>query len=206
MQLGFQDEEEDAWSGEVTTVEHTPRALVITGHAPTAALSRERKSQTYLAQTVADIVRDLASAIDIDSVDADTDLSYYAVDHRRSVWGHLLDLADLSGSEITCSATGGLRFLPINALPSSTKFRFGAELLSWRAGAGDGGHAGDVRRARIGERVRIREMALDQSGSHQRRRRKPGDRRVPFALARRGSRPRPLRPAQSVRVSSERSN
>lgn len=139
VQLGFQDEEEDAWSGEVTTVEHTPRALVITGHAPTAVLSRERKSQTYVAQTIADIVRDLASAIAIDNVDADTDLSYYAVDHRRSVWGHLLDLADLSGSEITCSAGGGLRFLPVSALPSSTKFRFGAELLSWRAGAGTEG-------------------------------------------------------------------
>jgi hypothetical protein len=135
VQLGFKDEEEDVWSGEVTAVEHTARALVITGHAPTSALSRERKSQTYVAQTVADIVRDLAASVDIDKVDADTDLSYYAVDHRRSVWGHLLDLAELSGSEITCSAAGGLRFLPISPLPSSTRFRFGAELLSWRAGA-----------------------------------------------------------------------
>ena len=136
VQLGYQDNEEDVWSGEVTAVEHTARALVIIGHAPTAALSRERKSQTYLAQTVADIVRDLASSVDIDKVDADTDLSYYAVDHRRSVWGHLLDLADLSGSEITCAASGGLRFLPINPLPSTTRFRYGAELLSWRAASG----------------------------------------------------------------------
>ena len=133
VQLGFRDQEEDVWSGEVTTVEHTANALVITGHAPTAALSRERKSQTYVAQTVADIVRDLAASVDIDKVDADTDLSYYAVDHRRSVWGHLLDLADLSGSEITCSAGGGLRFLAVNPLPSSTRFRYGAELLSWRS-------------------------------------------------------------------------
>jgi hypothetical protein len=135
VQLGFKGEEEDVWSGEVTTVEHTARALVITGHAPTAALSRERKSQTYVAQKIADIVHDLASSVDIDKVDADTDLSYYAVDHRRSVWGHLLDLAELSGSEITCSAGGGLRFLPVNPLPSSTRFRYGAELLSWRIGS-----------------------------------------------------------------------
>ena len=74
--------------------------------------------------------------MDIDKIDADTDLSYYAVDHRRSVWGHLLDLADLSGSEITCAAGGGLRFLPINPLPSTTRFRYGAELLSWRAASG----------------------------------------------------------------------
>jgi len=136
VQLGFKDEEEDVWSGEVTTVASTAHGLLITGLAPTAALSRERKSQTYLGQTVADIVRDLASSADIDQVDASGQLSYYAVDHRRSVWGHLLDLAELSGSEITCSAGGGLRFLPVNPLPSSTRFRFGAELLSWRAGTG----------------------------------------------------------------------
>jgi hypothetical protein len=136
VQLGFKDEEEDVWSGEVTTVAYTAHGLHITGVAPTAALSRERKSQTYLGQTVADIVRDLASSVDIDQVDAGAQLSYYAVDHRRTVWGHLLDLATLSSCEITCSADGGLRFLPVNPLPSTTRFRFGAELLSWRAGAG----------------------------------------------------------------------
>jgi hypothetical protein len=135
VQLGLRDEEEDVWSGTVSSVDWTAEALVITGHAPTAALSRERKSQAYVAQTIADIVRDLASPIDVDQVDASAELSYYAVDHRRSVWGHLLDLARLSGAEMTCSAAGGLRFLPAQALPSTTKFRFGAELLSWHAGA-----------------------------------------------------------------------
>lgn len=136
VQLGFKDAEEDVWSGEVTSVDQTASALIVIGHSPTVALSRERKSQTYVGQTVGDIVRDLASSVDIDTVDATSDLSYYAVDHRRSVWGHLLDLAMLTGSEITCSASGGLRFLPVNPLPSSTRFRFGAELLAWRAGPG----------------------------------------------------------------------
>jgi hypothetical protein len=135
VQLGFEGEEEDVWRGEVTSVEHGERSLVIMGHAPTVALSRRHRSQTFLAQSVADIVRDLASAIEIDQVDADTDLAYYAVDHRRSVWGHLLDLAELSGSEITTSPSGGLRFLPVNALASTTRFRYGAELLSWRVGS-----------------------------------------------------------------------
>ena len=141
VQLGVRDEEEDVWSGTVTAVDWTAQALVVTGHAHTEALSRERKSQTYVAQTVADIVRDLASSVDVDEVDASGELSYYAVDHRRSVWSHLLDLARLSGCEITCSAAGALRFLPASALPSTTKFRFGAELLSWRAGAASAGTA-----------------------------------------------------------------
>jgi hypothetical protein len=141
VQLGFEDVEADVWSGEVTSIEHGERALVITGHTPSALLSRERKSKTYLAQTVADIVRDLASSIDIDQVDASADLAYYALDQRRSVWGHLLDLAELSGSEITSSPSGGLRFLPVNTLPSATRFRYGAELLSWRLGASQTGSA-----------------------------------------------------------------
>jgi hypothetical protein len=134
VQLGFQDSEEDVWSGKVASVEQRSGALVIAGDAPTAALSREFKAQTYVGQQVGDIVRDLASAVDIDDVQGDASFSYYAVDHRRSVWGHLLDLALLTGSEITCSTSGGLRFAPIAASPSTTKFRYGAELLSWSVG------------------------------------------------------------------------
>ena len=134
LQLGFKDDEHDVWSGKVTTVERTPSALLIVGHAPTAGLSRERKSNTYVGQTAGDIVRDLASSIQIDSVDGRAEFAYYAVDHRRSVWSHLLDLASLTGSEISCSPSGGLRFLDVNPLPSTTRFRYGADLLTWRAG------------------------------------------------------------------------
>ena len=42
VQLGFKDEEEDVWSGEVTAVATTAQGLLITGLAPTAALSREQ--------------------------------------------------------------------------------------------------------------------------------------------------------------------
>ncbi|MEO8368310.1 MAG: hypothetical protein ABI806_03855, partial [Candidatus Solibacter sp.] len=141
LQLGLMDAEEDVWSGEVTRVEQTAQAVLITGHSATAALSRERKAQTYVGQKVGDIVRDLASPVAIDEVKADTELSYYSVDHGRSVWGHLVDLADLSGCELSCSASGGLRFVPVNSLPSATKFRYGAELLSWRLGPSTAGKA-----------------------------------------------------------------
>jgi hypothetical protein len=134
IQLGFKDEEQDVWSGKVATVEQTQVGVVINGYAPTAGLARERKSSAYVGQTAGDIVRDLASSIDIDSVDGSAEFAYYAVDHRRSVWGHLLDLASLTGSEISCSANGGLRFLDVRPVPSTTRFRFGAELLSWNLG------------------------------------------------------------------------
>ncbi len=136
IQLGFKDEEQDVWTGTVASVEQTPVGLVVVGYTPTAGLARERKSNTYVAQTAGDIVRDLAASIDIDSVDGSAEFAYYAVDHRRTVWGHLLDLAALTGSEVSCSPKGGLRFLDISPLPSTTSFRYGAELLSWRLGPG----------------------------------------------------------------------
>jgi len=134
IQLGYVDQEVDVWAGVVSTARYEAGALVITGHAPTLLLSGERKSRTYVSQTVADIVRDLASSITVDAADVTTTFSYYAVDHRRSVWGHLLDLAELCGAEISCSPTGGLRFQPVNVAPTRVRFRYGAELLSWRVG------------------------------------------------------------------------
>jgi hypothetical protein len=136
IQLGFKSDEQDVWSGKVARVEQTQHGLVVTGHAPTAGLARQRKSNTYVAQTAGDIVRDLASSIDIDSVDGSAEFAYYAVDERRTIWGHLVDLANLTGSEISCSAAGGLRFLDVNPLPSTARFRFGADLLRWQLGPG----------------------------------------------------------------------
>jgi hypothetical protein len=141
LQLGFEDDESDLFSGEIASVEQRPDRVVIVALAPTAALARLHRCQTYQSQTVADIVRDLAASVSIDQVDASADVSYYAVDTRRSVWGHLLDLAELSGRELSCSPSGGLRFLPISSGPATTRLRFGAELLSWRLDRTPGGSA-----------------------------------------------------------------
>ena len=53
------------------------------------------------------VVRDLASSVDVEEADTNLQLEYYAVDTRRSVWGHLLDLAVIAGAEITVSPAGG---------------------------------------------------------------------------------------------------
>jgi hypothetical protein len=141
IKLGFKDEDADVWTGLVTRIDRAPDVLRITGHAPSHKLSRAYKSQTYVGQSVADLVRDLASEIDVDTVDVSADLAYYAVDHRRSMWGHLLDLALVSGAEVSASASGGLRFVAIDPLPSTTTFRYGAEILAWHAGPGTPAHA-----------------------------------------------------------------
>jgi hypothetical protein len=133
--LGTIDAEADVLAGEVTSVLRTGDAVVIEGLSATAALSQARRSQTYVSQSIADIVRDLASAVDVDEIEASVKLEAYSVDHRRSVWGHLLDLAGLTGAEVGVSPSGALRFVPIRSGTATRTFRHGAEVIEWQIAA-----------------------------------------------------------------------
>lgn len=129
--LGEEDAEDEIWTGVVTRVVSSPDGMVIDGLSATSALSDRWTFQTYREQTVADIVRDLASEVTIDSVQGDLKLPSYSVDDRESVWNHILKLADMSGAEVAASARGGLRFVnPRVGAPQAT-LRYGADLLSW---------------------------------------------------------------------------
>lgn len=129
--LGTDGSDEDVFAGEVTNLRKSPSALRIEAHSATVALARERKSTTYRDQTVADIVQDLASSVGVDEAKSDLKLSAYSVDHRRSVWSHLLDLAVLAGAETSVAADGTLRFVPKETRAASHTFHHGATLLTW---------------------------------------------------------------------------
>ncbi len=133
--LGDAGAETDVWSGEVVAVEVTPEALTITGLASTVALSRTRMAQNYADHSVADIVLDLASGIDVDEVESDLSLPLYTVDDRRAVWGHVVDLAALAGAEVGVSAAGALRFVPVRTGTASVTLRHGADVLAWSLSA-----------------------------------------------------------------------
>lgn len=131
VELGTEDDERDVWTGTVSQASSLPDRVVLEGLAPTAALSAERKSQTYVDQGAADIVRDLASSVDIDQIDSTQRLEAYSVDARRTVWAHLVDLALLAGAEISASPAGGLRFVEVRPGPASRTLRYKADLLWW---------------------------------------------------------------------------
>lgn len=132
--LGNLDDEEPVWAGEVTHVLAGPDGTLVEGLATTVALSRARRSQTYVSQSVGDIVRDLASDVDVDEVEGTLQLDAYSVDDRRSLWAHLLELAALTGSDVGASAEGGLRFVPVRPGVAEVDLRYGADLLAWRLG------------------------------------------------------------------------
>jgi hypothetical protein len=131
--LGEDGGEQDVWAGQVTAVEAGPDTVAIEGLAATVELSRRRVSQTYLNQSVADIVRSLVP--DSDEVSGDTQLPAYSLDDRRSVWTHLLDLAAIVGADVGASPSGTLRFVPPRTGSADATLRHGADILSWRAGA-----------------------------------------------------------------------
>jgi len=134
ISLGELDDEDVVFSGEVSEVMAGADALVVDGLAATVALSRARRSQTYVSQSVADIVKDLASDIDVDQVQGDLQLDAYSLDDRRTLWSHVLDLAALTGADVGCSADGGLRFAPFESGSADVTLRYGADVLAWHAG------------------------------------------------------------------------
>ena len=132
--IGDAGSEIDVLTGEVSAPLVAPDGCVLETLSATVVLSRTYQSQTYVSQTVGDIVNDLAGSASIDKVDAPIQLGVYYADNGRSVWTHLQSLAELAGAELGCSASGGLRFVTPSAGLAPARLRYGAELLDWAIG------------------------------------------------------------------------
>jgi hypothetical protein len=132
--LGDKDDVVDVWAGALTLVQSSDERIVLEGLSHTSTLSRQRLAKTFQEQSVEDIVRDLVGQVDIDEVDASLQLPWYAIDTRRSVWSHLLDLARLIGADVASTASGSVRFVPVRASAGVHTLRHGAEIIQWTFG------------------------------------------------------------------------
>ena len=132
--LGDKDDVKDVWAGALTLVQSSDQRVVLEGLSHTSSLSRQRLTKTFQEQSVEDIVRDLTGQVDIDEVDASLQLPWYAVDTRRSVWSHLLDLARLIGADVASSASGAVRFVPVRTTADIHTLRHGADIIRWTFG------------------------------------------------------------------------
>jgi hypothetical protein len=138
--LGYGDELETVFTGTVATVEKTPSGVILEGVAATWPLARKRVAQSYVEQTVKQIVEDLLGQAEVDAgeIEAPLKLFAYHVDERRTVWSHLLDLARLASCDVICSAAGALDFRPPRSGPSADHtLRYGADLVRWSLGPRD---------------------------------------------------------------------
>lgn len=132
--LGEVDDEIDVTKGTVAARLVHGSAIELEILAPTAALSRRFVSKTYLRQSVADVVNDLAGDVPVDEVAGDAQLAAYAVDDRRPAWSHLRDLADLVDADLGAADDGSLRFVAI-ATASPVRIGAAADVLAWGVGA-----------------------------------------------------------------------
>ncbi|HEU4730124.1 MAG TPA: hypothetical protein VFT22_19635 [Kofleriaceae bacterium] len=132
--LGEVDDEVDVTKGTLAARLVHGSTIELEVLAPTAALSQHFVSKTYLRQTVADIVNDLAGSVAVDQVDGDAQLAAYAVDDRRPAWSHLRDLADLVDADLGAADDGSLRFV---AITGGSPVAIGAQsdVLAWGVGA-----------------------------------------------------------------------
>jgi len=131
VSLGSDGSDSLVFTGQVDEARSTESVVVLKAIGATAGLTAERKSQTFVQQKAADIVKDLASSITIDAVDADLELFSYSVDGRRSVWQHLNDLAQLSGAYVSSTPKGALQFTVPRTGTADHTLRYGAALLEW---------------------------------------------------------------------------
>ncbi|SEA37456.1 Phage protein D [Thiothrix caldifontis] len=125
------DDDGTVWTGVVDSAQTCAGQLVINGLADTVSLSQMRRSATWVEQTVADIVRDLAGELDSE-IEAELDLPNFSVDNRSPVWNHLRELARLAGAELSCAAKGGLRFIRADKETAVTELVYGIDLIDWQ--------------------------------------------------------------------------
>jgi hypothetical protein len=132
VKLGELDSEEPVFTGKVSHKDHGSSALQLVALADTAELSARKLAKSWVNQSVADIVRDLASGSSVDTVQGTTRLSSWAVDTQEDAWRHIRRLAALVGHEVGAAATGGLRFVPVRKGPASKRYGYGGQVVEWQ--------------------------------------------------------------------------
>ncbi|MDZ8054540.1 MAG: hypothetical protein RMX68_008635 [Aulosira sp. ZfuVER01] len=99
-------------SGTVVTVEPGLMTNRVNGYTLADKLLRSFSNKTYESKTAGQIVKDLASAANVDVANAEDGINFpgYVVDGQRSAYHHIRDLAELSGFDSYFNTDGKLVF------------------------------------------------------------------------------------------------
>ena len=99
------------------------------------SLSRLRINQSYEQQSAGEIVTDLAAqaGVDTDAVESGTDLPFYVIDDRRSIWDHIARLAQDSGYGAYITTANRLYFGPLSMGQAVQTFTYGNDILAFQS-------------------------------------------------------------------------
>lgn len=149
LDLGFAEENETVLTGDVRQVTQRPWGVIVEVVALPGRMQGHFIGRSYLDQSPAEIIEDLASEAGVSTGDlVSTDaLSAYHVDENRTAWHHANDLARLGGSLLCTDPDGSLSMIALaqagglgglagaavaagqDLLGLGGGWRFGAELL-----------------------------------------------------------------------------
>lgn len=132
--LGYGDSPDAVLTGVVTAVERSADGGALEGLAGTVSMSGARLGRSFVRLQIAKIVSELVDAAGATAgeIDAPAKVAAFHVDERRTLWSHVQVLAELSGSEVSAAADGGLNFRPVRtAAAVSHTLRHGADVVSW---------------------------------------------------------------------------
>ena len=132
--LGYGDSPGAVLTGVVTAVERSADGGALEGLAGTVSLSGARLGRSFVRLQIAKIVAELVDAAGARAgeIDAPVKVAAFHVDERRTLWSHVQVLAELSGSEVSAAADGGLNFRPVRtAAAASHTLRHGSDVVSW---------------------------------------------------------------------------
>jgi hypothetical protein len=103
----------------------------ITGTTGMQKLAGTRINQVYSAQTLGQIVRDLASqaGVNIGSIDDGGTYSYFVVHESRNVLAHIRELASLEGTDLYFDSSNQLNLTTFQKTSPDHTFYFGIDIL-----------------------------------------------------------------------------
>ena len=133
LSLGYQDSDAVmVLSGHISRIQRDIRGSYrITLANGAHRLLRARINSSFEDQSAGDIVSHLADAtgVETDSVDDGVNYPFYVVDDRRSLYHHMVVLAQQNGFALYFSAQGKLNFAPLNG-DSVAQFHYGIDLIA----------------------------------------------------------------------------
>lgn len=114
VELGYADDGglTQVMTGTVVCVEPAVETTRVVALSAGATLLRTFVEQTYESKTAGAIVRALAGDASVDVAATDDGITFpaYVIDGRRSIYHHMLDLADLSGFDLYLDPNDALVF------------------------------------------------------------------------------------------------
>jgi phage protein D len=114
IELGYLDEEEltPVFAGKVVCAEPNLHSTRVVALSPAQALLESRMEQTFEFKTAGEIIEELAAEAGVTVAQAEPGTLFpaYVIDGRRSLYGHMREIADTVGYDLYFDPSGELVF------------------------------------------------------------------------------------------------